>query len=325
MTLPGWLESHRRSVLAATLVLALGGLVSLSSLPVGLFPATTFPRVLVSVDSGDRPAERMIVEVTRPIEEAVRGVPGVRNVRSTTSRGTCDVSIDFAWGTDMISATLEVDAAIVQIVSSLPQGTTFEARRMDPFAFPVLGLSLTSTANRSLVELRDRALYELAPRLSTVPGVARVGVQGGRSAELQVLLDVARLDAVDLTLEDVVRSISAANVVEAVGPPRAGRAPLPPARRHAGAERKGARRRDPALRRARRRAARGRRGDPGRHGARVDASHRGGHRGRAAERVPAARGKHRADRARRGAARRRVRARPAAPTCGSRPGTTRAS
>jgi multidrug efflux pump subunit AcrB len=217
MSLASWLESHRRSLLTAAAALVLGGLASLSSLPVGLFPPTTFPRVVVSVDSGDRPAERMIIEVTRPIEEAVRTVPGVRNLRSTTSRGVCDVSIDFAWGTDMIAATLQIDSAISHVTSALPAGTSFQTRRMDPFVFPVLGLSLASSADRSQVELRDRALYELAPRLSTIPGVARVGVQGGRSAEFQVLLDPARLDAVDLTLEDVVHSISAANVVEAVG------------------------------------------------------------------------------------------------------------
>ena len=217
MTLASWLEAHRRSLAVAAAVLALGGLASLRSLPVGLFPPTTFPRVVVSVDSGDRPAERMIIEVTRPIEAAVRGVPGVRNVRSTTSRGACDVSLDFAWGTDMVAATLQVDSAIAHVAGALPAGTAFETRRMDPFVFPVLGLSLTSTGNRSLIELRDRALYELAPRISTVTGVARVGVQGGRSAEFQVLLDPARLDAVDLTLEDVVKAISAANVVQAVG------------------------------------------------------------------------------------------------------------
>ncbi len=217
MSLASWLESHRTSVVATAAVLAFGGLASLSSLPVGLFPSTSFPRVVVSVDSGDRPADRMIIEVTRPIEESVRGVPGVRNVRSTTSRGSCDISIDFAWGTEMIAATLQVDSAIAHVAGALPTGTSFQTRRMDPFVFPVLGLSLASTANRSLVELRDRALYELAPRLSTVVGVSRVGVQGGRSAEFQVLLDPARLEALGLTLEDVVRSISAANVVEAVG------------------------------------------------------------------------------------------------------------
>ena len=181
MSLADWLETHRRSLLAAAAALALGGLAALPSLPVGLFPAAPFPRVVVSVDSGDRPADRMIIEVTRPIEEAVRGVPGVRNVRSTTSRGTCDVSIDFSWDSDMVAATLQIDSAIAHVAATLPAGTTFETRRMDPFVFPVFGLSLASTADRSQVELRDRALYELTPR--SVDGCRRVaGDRPGRAS-----------------------------------------------------------------------------------------------------------------------------------------------
>ncbi len=216
MTLSAWLRMHRRSVLAAAAALGVGGLASLPSLPVGLFPQTTFPRVVVSVESGDRPAERMLIEVTRPVEEAVRGVSAVRTVRSTTSRGACEISIDFAWGVDMVAAALQVDSAVAH-VAELPVGTSFETRRMDPSVFPVLGLSLSSKNGRSLVELRERALLDLAPRLSSVSGVSRVAVQGGRSAELQVMLDPARLDAVNLTLEDVVRAVSDSNVVEAVG------------------------------------------------------------------------------------------------------------
>src|SRR5262249_7178515 len=80
-----------------------------------------------------------------------------------------------------------------------------------------LGLSLGSSGDRSQVELRDRALYELAPRLQAVAGVAKVGVQGGRAAEDQVLLDPARLDAVGLSLQDAVKAISASHVIQAVG------------------------------------------------------------------------------------------------------------
>jgi multidrug efflux pump subunit AcrB len=217
MSLAVWLHSHRRTVLAAAGASVVGGLVAITTLPVGLFPRTTFPRVVVSIESGDRPADRMAIEVTRPIEEAARGVPGVRNVRSTTSRGACDVSIDFSWGLDMAAATLQVQSAIARILPSLPAGTAFEARRMDPTVFPVIGLSLTPSQGQSLVELRDRALYDLAPRLSSIEGVASVGVQGGRTAEIQVLVDPERLDAVGLGFEEVLRVLAASNVVEAVG------------------------------------------------------------------------------------------------------------
>ena len=87
---------------------------------------------------------------------------------------------------------------------------------MDPTVFPVLGYSLTSD-NHSLVELRDLARYQIRPVLSTVPGVARVEVQGGQQREYQVLVDPAKLDSFGLSLDDVADALSAANVITAVG------------------------------------------------------------------------------------------------------------
>jgi len=65
---------------------------------VALFPQVEFPRVVISLDAGDRPAERMTTEVTMPVEEAVRSVPGLRSIRSTSSRGSADISVNFDWG-----------------------------------------------------------------------------------------------------------------------------------------------------------------------------------------------------------------------------------
>ena len=136
----------------------------------------------------------MALEVTMPIEEAVRSVPGVRSVRSTSSRGGADISINFDWGQDMVPAMLQVESAINQIKSTLPAETTFEVSRMDPTVFPVLGYSLTSDTH-SLVELRDLALYQIRPVITTVVGVARIGVLGGATAEYRVVVDPAKLNA----------------------------------------------------------------------------------------------------------------------------------
>lgn len=211
-----WMRDHRRSILFTVVVLAAAGAASLVGLPVSLFPSTTFPRIVVSADAGDRPADRMVVEVTRTLEEAVRAVPGVRSVRSNTTRGTCEISVNFDWGLDMIAATLQVESAIAQARSELPAGLVYQVRRMDPTVFPVMGLSLTSAA-MSPVELRDLGLYRLRPLLSTVQGVASVTVLGGRTEEYRVVADPARLAAARVTLEDLVQAVSAANVVEAVG------------------------------------------------------------------------------------------------------------
>lgn len=216
MNFTGWVQTHRFSLLFLISALIVGGLAATSKLPVALFPYVTFPRVVVNIDAGDRPAERMMIELTFPIEQAVRAVPGVRNVRSTTSRGSAEISINFDWREDMVAAMLQVQSAINQVMPSLPQGTIFNARRMDPTVFPVLAYSLTSDIH-SLVELRDVAVYQLRPLLSTISGVAKIEVLGGAQREYEVNINPARLDSYGLSISDVAKVLSAANVIEAVG------------------------------------------------------------------------------------------------------------
>jgi multidrug efflux pump subunit AcrB len=154
--------------------------------------------------------------VTRPVEEAVRRVPGVRNLRSTTSRGSAEISINFDWGRDMAGAALEVNAAIAQILGKLPAGTQVSTRRMDPTVFPIIAYSMVS-GTLSPIQLRDLAEYQLRPLLSSVDGVASVQIMGGALEEYRVTVDPAKLRAFDLTLDDVARTLAATNVLTAVG------------------------------------------------------------------------------------------------------------
>ncbi len=211
-----WLSAHRLSVLFLVAVAAIAGVVAAWRLPVGLFPRIDFPRIVLSVDAGDRPADRMVVEVTRPLEQVLRSVPDVQNVRSTSSRGAADISLSFAWGTDMVAAELQVESAANRALTELPAGTRFEVRRMDPTVFPVVGLALTSKT-RSLVALRDLAFYRLRPLLAALPDVAQVEVLGGELAEFHVQVDPARLRAADLAVTDVMQTLTASNVVVAAG------------------------------------------------------------------------------------------------------------
>jgi CzcA family heavy metal efflux pump len=216
MTFSPWVHTHRRSILFFLLILVLGGLISSLNLPVALFPEVHFPRIVVNLEAGDRPGERMAVEVTRPVEEAVRAVVGVRHIRSTTSRGSAEISINFDWNEDMVSAMLQTESAVNKTLTSLPPGTTFDVRRMDTTVFPVLCYSLTSDT-RSLVELRDIGLYQLVPILSTINGVAKSEVMGGKTEEYRIETDPARLNAFGLTLEDLSKAITAANVLSVAG------------------------------------------------------------------------------------------------------------
>ncbi len=216
MSFYAWTHHHVRSILFLMAVLSIGGLASGWGLPVALFPEVSFPRLRVDVEAGDRPAERMALEVTYPIEQALRAIPGVRSVRSTSSRGSADISVNFDWGQDMVAAMLQAESEIARLIPSLPAGTGFDVKRMDPTVFPVIAYSLTSTTH-SLVELRDLATYELSPLLSTVSGVAKVDVQGGAVEEYRVEVNQAKLQSLGMTLGDVAAGISAANVQTAVG------------------------------------------------------------------------------------------------------------
>ncbi len=216
MRIVDWMQRHRLSVVLLTAFLVVGGLFTAQRLPVALFPNVAFPRLLVNIDAGDRPADQMTMEVTTPVEEAIRSVPGVRNVRSTSSRGSCDVSINFDWGTDIVSAMLQVESALNRIAGSLPAGTAFQVQVMNPTVFPSLAYSLTSD-RQSLVALRDLAYFQLRPLLTTIAGVSKVTVQGGQTAEFQVMVDPARLEAHGLTLGDVAKELSSSNTIEAVG------------------------------------------------------------------------------------------------------------
>ncbi|MEJ0092836.1 MAG: efflux RND transporter permease subunit [Methylocella sp.] len=209
-------ERHARSIIFIAVALAAAGIVLALGLPVGLFPQVSFPRVVVSLDAGDRPADQTQVLVTRPVEEAIRGVPGVLNVRSQSTRGSSQISVDFGWGRDMAVATLNVDAAVARVLPGLPAGARYDARRMDPTVFPIISYALLSET-LSPVALRDLAQYRIVPLLSAISGLSRVGVQGGAAQEIEVETDPNKLAVYGLSFTDVTTALAAANVLQAVG------------------------------------------------------------------------------------------------------------
>lgn len=211
-----WLARHARSLVIVALALSIAGLIGALSLPVGLFPQVSFPRVVVDLDAGDRPADQTALLVTRPVEEAIRTVPGVDGLRSETTRGSAQISIDFGWGRDMTASTLQVDAAIARVLPGLPPGSTYTVRRMDPTVFPIISYALQSDT-LSPVALRDVAQYQIVPLLASVQGLARVDVQGGETAEIQVEADPQRLALHGLALGDLVSALAGANTLQAVG------------------------------------------------------------------------------------------------------------
>lgn len=210
------LSRHTRSLWLAMFLLTFGGTVSALRLPVSLFPHIDYPRVVVAIDAGERDSAQMEAEITRPVEIALRTVPGVTHLRSTTSRGSAEIALNFDWGHDMTSASLATQGALATVLTSLPPGTTFAVRRSDPTLFPVVGIALTSTS-LDQEALRQIAELKVRPALTSVAGVAGVDVLGGSPREFSVDLDPARLAALGLSPADVVKALGQANVVQGAG------------------------------------------------------------------------------------------------------------
>ncbi|MGV8996627.1 MAG: efflux RND transporter permease subunit [Parvibaculaceae bacterium] len=216
MNIAQWAANHRYSILFLLLVAAIGGIANGFSLPVALFPQVSFPRIAVAIDAGDRPASQMVAQVTRPVESAVKSVPGLLETRSTSSRGNAELSLNFAWGEDMATRTLQVQSAISRILPTLPAGTAFEVKRMDPTVFPIAAYSLTSKSV-SPVRLREIAQYQLLPLLSSINGVSNVDVMGGDVPEIRIDVDPGQLAAYALSMDDISKSLAAANVLQVTG------------------------------------------------------------------------------------------------------------
>ncbi len=216
MSFATWAQHHRRSLLFLVLLLTIAGIFAAFKVPVALFPDVEFPRVSIMLHAGDRPAEQMVLQVTKPVEEAVRRVPGIQSIRSSSSRGSATIFINFAWGSDTTLKSLQITNAINQIITKLPLGTSFLVRKMSPALYPVLAYSLTSKTV-PLTELRTIAQYQIRPLLSSIHEVAQVSVVGGERAEYHVALNTAQLAAEGLSIQDVTQALTAANVVSGVG------------------------------------------------------------------------------------------------------------
>src|SRR5882757_8545961 len=170
-----WLTRSVRTIFFFIVVLTIAGIYLAYQVPISVFPETNFPRVVIGVDNGVMPVEQMQVTITKPIEDAVNSVPGLLTVRSTTSRGSAEVSLFFDWNADMFRTLQLVDAALSKTRQTLPATATITTNRLTFATFPILGYSLTSD-RLSQTQLWEIATYQLRPPLNRVAGVSTVAV-----------------------------------------------------------------------------------------------------------------------------------------------------
>ena len=215
MSLASIISEQKRAVIVIVFLLCVAGLYAALQLPSALFPQTDFPRIVVIVDNGVVPADQMLVTVTRPVEEAMNGIPGIKRIKSTTARGSCDINLFFDWKVDVVQTLQLVQARLSQV--QLPP--TAAIRRVDRLTFavfPVAGYSLTSD-QRDVTALRDLAAFTVKPRLARLPGVADVAVAGGDVREFHIVVDAEKLTARNISLQQVADAVKNYNLLASPG------------------------------------------------------------------------------------------------------------
>jgi multidrug efflux pump subunit AcrB len=211
-----WFARHSKSIIFLVVVLAAVGIYEALSIPIAVFPSTNFPVIIVGIDNGVMPIDQMEVTITRPIEEAVNSVPGLQDVRSTTSRGSAEVDLFFDWNVDIAQTLLQVNAALARVQTSLPSTVQIDTRRTDFASFPILAFSLTSDKVPQ-TQLWETATYDLKPVLNRLNGVASVLVQGGQVPEFQVTPDPARMLRARVSLQDILDAVDKTNLIDSPG------------------------------------------------------------------------------------------------------------
>ncbi len=208
--------NHWKAIFFIAVGLCLGGIYSATSMPSSVFPQTNFPRVTIMVDNGEMPVREMMATITKPIEAAMKDIPGVVNIRSTTGRGSSVINVYFNWSVDMQQTELQARTRLDQVRSSLPSTVDARATRMTFSTFPITGISLTSPG-RQLRELTVAAEEIIRPRFLRIDGVARVDLVGGREPEYHIVADPLRLAQLNLSLSQVADSLTKSNLVAAGG------------------------------------------------------------------------------------------------------------
>jgi CzcA family heavy metal efflux pump len=211
-----WFARHSKSIIFLIGILTAIGAYEALTLPVAVFPTTNFPRIIVGVDNGVMPIAQMEVSITKPLEQAVRSVPGLQNVRSITSRGSGEIDLFFDWSVDMRETLHLVDAALANVQRSLPATAQIESHRLDFASFPIIGYSLTSDSVPQ-TDLWEMATYDIQPRLNSLPGVATVLVQGGQRPEFHITIDPAQTLRAKTSIADILTAVNRTNVIDSPG------------------------------------------------------------------------------------------------------------
>jgi cobalt-zinc-cadmium resistance protein CzcA len=206
---------YKKPLLGLAVLLILAGIYSYTTLKTGLFPDITFPKLKVIADAGQQPVDKMMTTVTIPLENVIKRTEGLDYIRSTTSRGSCEISVFLKWNANVDLAKLQMESLINEIRANLLAGTQITVEKMNPSILPVMGFSVES--NRSQVELKKIAQLQIKPFLAATPGVADVAVIGGKTKEYQLILNPDKLTQAGITPQQIATVVGQSNVLQSNG------------------------------------------------------------------------------------------------------------
>jgi len=213
---------RRVAISMGAVTLVLFGLIALKDLKVNLLPDLSYPTLTVRTEYRGAAPEEIETLLTRPVEEAVGVVKNVRAVKSVSRAGQSDVVLEFAWGSDMDLAGLDVREKLEVLQLPLEAGRPM-LLRFNPATDPIMRFGLiygeadSVTEEASLKMLRRYADEEVRKILEPVEGVAAVKISGGLEDEVQVEIDQDKMAQLNLTLEDLTSRLAAENVNVSAG------------------------------------------------------------------------------------------------------------
>ena len=209
-------NSYKNPVTVLIVIIILGGFFAYSKMQTALFPEITFPKIKIIADAGQQPVKKMMITVTRQLENAIKQVPDLQRIRSTTSRGSCEISAYMDWYTNIDISKQRIESKINEIKNTLPPDIQITVERMNPSILPITGFSLESK-NRSPIEMKLLAMYTIKPFLSQVEGVSEIRIIGGKQKEYWMVLNVQKMSSLGITPDMVNTALAQTNFIKSNG------------------------------------------------------------------------------------------------------------
>ena len=209
-------HSYKNPVSVLLVLILLGGFFAYSRMQSSLFPEISFPKIKIIADAGLQPVNKMMIRVTKPLENVIKQVPDLKMIRSITSRGTCEISAFMDWKANVDLSEQKIESKIAQIRNSLPAETQITVEKMNPSILPVIGYTLEGHG-KSPIELKQLAIYTIKPFLSQVGGVSEVRVIGGKQKEYWLQLDQRKMSALMIGPDTISGALAQTNFIRTNG------------------------------------------------------------------------------------------------------------